>query len=260
MTGETVPVRAVRASPSGREEIQVPVVVELPLTLILNGRELLTTLCSPADLESLVAGVLYSEGVIDCAGDILSIHVDGQNGVARIETAPGRTPAGHVFKPLIASGGGKGPSGYQPGHIAVHCVQSSVCFSSEQGLGLMREFLQRSAIYQATHGVHTAALCEPGRILVFKEDIGRHNALDKVFGECLLKSIPTENRLVLTSGRISSEILLKVAKRGVPVLISKAPPTNLGVQLALELGLTLAVVRGEALTLYSGGERVVSGE
>jgi FdhD protein len=256
MTGEIIPINVVRITPSGREDVEVPVVAELPLTIMLNGQELLTTLCSPADLESLVAGVLFSEGIISSAKDILSLKVDAAAGLARVETASGCSPAHPVFKPLIASGGGKGPSGYQLKGVAALRVRSTASLSAGHGLSLMVAFLQRSAIYQATHGVHAAALCEAGEILIFKEDIGRHNALDKVFGECLLKGIPAENRIVLTSGRISSEVLLKVVKRRVPILISKAPPTNLGVQLAADLGLTLAVARSGTLTVYTHAERV----
>jgi FdhD protein len=106
--------------------------------------------------------------------------------------------------------------------------------------------------------VHSAALCENGKILVFSEDIGRHNAMDKVFGECLMKGIPTEDRLVVTSGRISSEILLKVARRQVPILISKSAPTSLGVKLAERLGITLVgFVRGKRANVYANNWRVV---
>jgi FdhD protein len=260
MTGEIVPVGVVRITDSVREEVAVPVVVELPLTILLNGNELLTTLCSPADLENLAAGILFSEGIISKAPDILSIRVDPAAGLAHVETSPGRNPSHPVFKPLIASGGGKGPSGFQLKELAALRVQSSASLSAGHALGLMDAFLQRSAVYQATHGVHSAALCDESRILLFKEDIGRHNALDKVFGECLLKGISTEDRIVLTSGRISSEVLLKVAKRRVPFLISKAPPTNLGVRLAADLGLTLAVARSGTLTVYAHAERVANGE
>lgn len=260
MANKTMPTAVMRVGPLKQEEVIDLMVVELPLTIMLNGRELLTTLCSPADLESLVAGVLFSEGIITGPQDILSLKVDEKGGVAQVETAPGHAPPSPVFKPLIASGGGKGPSGYQLGDVAARRVQSPTLLSARQALILMEDFLKRSAVYQATHGVHAAALCDTHSILLFKDDIGRHNALDKVFGECLLKGIPTENRLVLTSGRISSEILLKVAKRRVPILISKAPPTNLGVKLAGELGLTLAVARAPALTVYTHAERVVSGE
>jgi FdhD protein len=107
--------------------------------------------------------------------------------------------------------------------------------------------------------VHSAALCDTKSILVFSEDIGRHNAIDKVFGECLLKDIPIHDRLLVTSGRVSSEILSKAAKRRIPLLISKSAPTNLGVQLANEVGITLiGFVREKRMNVYTHRWRVLS--
>ncbi|MFC1952414.1 formate dehydrogenase accessory sulfurtransferase FdhD [Chloroflexota bacterium] len=96
-------------------------------------------------------------------------------------------------------------------------------------------------------------------ILVFSEDIGRHNAIDKIFGECILRDIPTNDHMIVTSGRISSEIVLKVAKSNIPILISKSAPTSLGVRLADELGITLiGFVRGRRMNIYANRWRVVA--
>jgi len=124
-------------------------------------------------------------------------------------------------------------------------------------LSLVRQFQYRSEVYRATHGVHSAALCDTDNILLFSEDIGRHNALDKIFGECILNSIPVNDRIIITSGRISSEMLLKVTKRQVPVIVSKSAPTDLGVKLANDLGITLiGFVRGKRMKVYTEDWRV----
>jgi len=124
---------------------------------------------------------------------------------------------------------------------------------------MAKEFQQRSQIFRTTGGVHSAALCDTEGILVFSEDIGRHNAIDKIFGECILRDIPTDDHIIITSGRISSEILLKIAKRNVPILISKAAPTNLGISLANDLGVTLVgFVRGKRMNVYANEWRVVT--
>jgi FdhD protein len=126
-----------------------------------------------------------------------------------------------------------------------------------QILDLMKAFQIRSEIYQNTHGVHGAALCYASGILLFKEDIGRHNAIDKIFGHCLREEIPHEDRIIMTTGRISSEILFKVAKRNIPILVSRSTPTDLAVGLAAELGITLVgYVRGGHMNFYAEAERI----
>jgi len=101
-------------------------------------------------------------------------------------------------------------------------------------------------------GVHSCALCSQDEIIIFEEDIGRHNALDKILGRALLQDIDLSDKIILTSGRISSEILIKVGKRAIPVLISRAAPTNLAIEMARELNITLiGFARGEKLNIYS---------
>ena len=114
-----------------------------------------------------------------------------------------------------------------------------------------------SKLFKSTGGAHAAALCDSDRLLVFKEDIGRHNAVDKAFGECLTNGIETEGKLLLTSGRISSEILLKSVKRGIAILASRSAPTSLAVQFAEKAGLTLVgFVRGKRMNVYSNAQRI----
>ena len=137
-------------------------------------------------------------------------------------------------------------------------VESDIAISARQVFALMDEFIRCSAVFRATGGVHSAALCNIGSIIVFSEDIGRHNAVDKIFGQRVLEDMPTEGHLIITSGRVSSEILLKVARRNVPLLISKAAPTNLGVKLASDLGVTLiGFAREKRMNIYANEQRVV---
>jgi len=251
----TVNVPFTRVEAGRRQDASGPVVRELPLTVRLNGKELLTTLRSPAALEFLVAGLLFSEGFISQREDIVSLGIDEAAGVAEVATRLKIEPQGRPLKPLIASGGGKGASGYNPA-TASASVDSRVTITPTQITALISAFLKSSDVYAATHGVHSAALCNPEGIIFFQEDIGRHNALDKIFGAAMLKDMPVRDAIIITSGRISSEVLLKVAKRGVPVLISKASPTDLGVSLARRLGMTLIRAASGGMNVYAGEERV----
>jgi len=252
MEGEIERLPVLRVGEQGRREVEDTVVREFPLTIILNGRELVTLLCSPAKLEYLTTGYLWSEGLIERKDEIREIKLDREKGVARVET----TRAVKVpFKPLLASGGGRDIAPFSARKVS---AGPQIKISASRVFSLMEGFREYSRVFKATGGVHSAALCEADNLIIFSEDIGRHNAIDKVLGECLLKDIPTDGQIMITSGRVSSEILLRVARRNIPLLISKSAPTNLGVRLASDLGVTLiGFARGKRMNVYAHGWRVV---
>ena len=258
MEDRTEKVNILRLNEDSASEIEDTVVREFPLTIILNDQELVTMLCSPANQKELAVGFLYSEGLIETRVEIKNVTLHEGTGIIRVETEGGDELAREVlFSRLITSGCGRGASFYNAADVTGKKVESLIQVSIGEILALTRDFQHRSETYRATGGVHAAALCDTRSILVFSEDIGRHNAMDKVFGECLLKDIPTDDHLVITSGRISSEILLKVARRNIPVLVSKSAPTNLGVNMANELGVTLVgFVRGKRANVYTNTWRI----
>ena len=234
---------------------------EFPLTIILNNQELVTLFCSPTNLRYLAIGFLFSEGILKNKAEIKKLLVDDRRGVVRVETEEGKVLSNEdFFKRIITSGCGRGVPFYRAADAQSQIkVESRIEISPHEVLSLVNAFQHRSQIYRATGGVHSAALCDTKRILVFSEDIGRHNAIDKIFGECILRDIPTDDRIIITSGRISSEILLKVVKRNIPILISKSAPTNLGVRLANDMGVTLiGFVRGERMNVYANGWRITT--
>jgi FdhD protein len=261
MKEETERFLALRVTEQDRSRIEDTVVKEFPLTIFLNNQELVTLLCSPTDLKYLVVGFLASEGLIKGRGDIKKILADDQRGVVRVETEEDKEFASQlIFKRFISSGCGRGASFYSAADVQGQAkIESQVRISALDVFSLVKEFQHYSQIYRITHGVHSAALCDSKRILVFAEDIGRHNAIDKIFGQCLLESIPTDGHMIITSGRISSEILLKVAKRNIPIIISKSAPTNLAVRLSDDFNITLiGFVRGKRMNAYTNDWRIVS--
>jgi len=251
-----------RLTREGKDNIEDMVARELPVTIILNDQELVTLLCSPTDLEYLAVGFLHSEGLLESKEEIKKILVDSERGVVRLETVDGKELAQDVlFKRVISTGCGRGASFYSAADAASQKVESRMEISTDEVFALVNEFQHGSHLYLTTHGVHGAALCDRKSILVFGEDIGRHNAVDKIFGKCLLEDIPTDNRLLITSGRTTSEILHKIAKRGIPIIISITAPTNLGVRIADSLGITLvASVRGRKMNVYTGEWRIIHNE
>ncbi len=254
---EKIPIS--RFTEQGKSNIEDIVAREFPLTIVLNNQELVTLLCSPVNLGYLAIGFLFSEGLIRDKDEIKKIVADEQRGIVRVETKEDKSLANELaFKRFITSGCGRGASFYSAADVQNQVkVESQTQISAYEVFSLVNEFQHRSQVYRATGGVHSAALCDTKNILVFSEDIGRHNAVDKIFGECILKDIPTDGQIVVTSGRISSEILLKVAKRNIPIIISESAPTNLGVKLANDLGITLlGFVRGKRLNAYANDWRI----
>ncbi|MFC1939620.1 formate dehydrogenase accessory sulfurtransferase FdhD [Chloroflexota bacterium] len=260
MGNEIENVSILRLTEESRSNVEDVVAREFPLTIILNSQELVTLLCSPKDLKYLAIGFLFSEGLLKDKDEIKKIMVDEQRGVARVETRDNNVLADElIFKRLITSGCGRGASFYSAADAQDQAkIESQTRMSTQEVLSLVRSFQHCSQIYRATGGVHSAALCDTKSILVFSEDIGRHNAIDKIFGECILEDIPTAGQVVVTSGRISSEILLKVAKGKVPIIISKSAPTDLGVKLANDLGISLlGFVRGKRINAYTHDWRIL---
>jgi len=248
-----------RVTEEGKKDTEDIVTRELPLTIFLNDKELVTLLCSPEDLGSLAVGFLFSEGLLKNKDEIQGIIVDDRKGLARVNTTADKEPDSDlIFKRFITSGCGRGASFLSAADVQdLAKVESKSTISAHEVFNLVREFQHNSPIYRMTGGVHSAALCDNKNILVFAEDIGRHNAVDKIFGHCILEDIPTDDRMIITSGRISSEILIKVAKKKIPIIASVSAPTNVGVSLANALGITLiGFVRGKRMNVYTNGLRV----
>ena len=142
-------------------------------------------MCSPKDIKYLAVGFLVSEGLLQNLESINKIEVDEFAGVVRVETKEAPDPDSRFFaKRLITSGCGGGATFYSAADIAAAKIESKMKISAEDVLALAREFQHHSELYLSTHGVHSAAICDGKKILVFNEDIGRHNAIDKIFGKC----------------------------------------------------------------------------
>jgi len=248
-----------RITERGRSETEDIVVKELSATIVLNEQEVVTLLCSPSKLEYLAIGFLFSEGLLEGKGKIKEVVADDSKGMVKVVAETGGRPLGKIhLSRLITSGGGRGPNPRFTANVAREAkVGSGVKISVGEIASLVTGFVQRSHVFKTTGGVHSAALCDTKGVLVFSEDIGRHNAIDKIFGECILEDIPMDDRIIVTSGRVSSEILLKIARGNIPILISKSAPTNLGVRLAADLGVTLVgFVRGNRMNVYTGRWRI----
>ncbi len=253
-------VNIVRITSGKREKLKDQIVHEIPLTISVNENELVTLQCSPDKSEYLAIGFLLSQGLIKKGTGIKYISLNERGWYVRIDLE-GYLPSVKTlpFKRVIGSGCAGGVT-FCRAIDAQGCapLKSQIQYSREEISNLMRELRERSLTFKNTGGVHSCGLCNQKGIEVFAEDIGRHNAVDKVFGECFIRGISTQDKVVLTSGRVSSEILIKVAKRGVPIIASRSAPTDLAVGLAEKLNLTLiGFARGHRMNIYTHNYRII---
>lgn len=205
-------------------------------------------------MEELTIGFLYSEGFIDEISTIENINIDEEKGIAYVYIKERKSLSEKLQgKRTITSGCGKGTLFYNVlDSFKSKKIEKPLDIKIEEIKSLVKEFNFKSELFLSTGGVHSCALCSKSGILIFEEDIGRHNALDKILGRAFMDGIDLSDKLVLTSGRISSEMLIKVAKRGIPAIISRAAPTSLSVELARELNITVVgFARGEKMNIYS---------
>jgi len=243
----------------GRTRMKDAVAGEAPLTINLDGRELVTLLCTPEYLKELSIGFLYSSGIIKSTDEVKKIIIDGRNRTSFVKLAKKFSGRDILFKRIYTSGCGRGVIFYNPmDKISRKKLKGDFKIGAEKLMEMMKLFEKKSAAFRKTGGVHSAGFGDGNEIIVFKEDIGRHNALDKIIGEALIKKLNFENLIMLTSGRITSEIMFKIDKTGTAVIVSRGAPTDQAVKLAKERNLTLAgFVRGRRMNVYSAENRIV---
>ena len=249
-----------RLEAGGRSKADDTIVAEVPFTISLNGVEVATLLCCPSDLTFLAAGYLLSEGFIDAEAE-LSETVLNEKGYCVHVTAKGavQLPQGGSTGRLVISGCGQCriPLMHGPGEGLPAPISSGLRVSHKALLDMMDQFLRSSALFRDTGAVHSCAICDRRAILYRADDIGRHNALDKVIGWSFIKGMTRDDKVLLITGRASSEMVLKAVRAGVPVLVSHSAATTLGVDLAKQLGCTLiGFARGQRMNIYSHGFRV----
>ncbi|MBB4826250.1 FdhD protein [Sporosarcina luteola] len=240
------------------------VAVEYPITVLLNGKEFITIVCTPQYIEDMVIGFLASEKIVADVRHLTDIRWEESTGIVHVTTD-------QVFpfyeklqnKRYITSCCGMSRQGFVFANDALAAKQlntRNVHLSSAECFRLMAQMDAHADLFHQTGGVHIASLCNPHETIVRRMDIGRHNALDKIYGYCLRENIPIEDKVVVFSGRISSEILLKVSKIGCEVVLSKSAPTDLAIDLADELGITaVGFIRQNTFNVYSHPERITDG-
>jgi len=251
MRGVAAEVVCERYSDQGWVTTAVHVPLERELTVSVNGRELVTILCTPTKLNCLVLGFLYAEGIIAGLGDVTMMRVCDAE--AEVDVRLSNSELELPVKRKLTSGCGGGATFTTQGQR----VDSGLVVAPAEVLSLLKQLHEQMELYRLSGGVHASALADRTSLLVVAEDIGRHNTLDKIQGDCLLRGLSTADRLLLSTGRVSSEMLLKAARMRVPVVVSRHSPTESAVALARELGIALVgQARGSRLSVYSHPQRL----
>jgi len=237
------------------ETIDAGVVIEKPVSLSVNGQVWLTFMCTPSHLEALAVGFLFNEGVINSSSDIASVkpctnneNIDVWLNFSVEEPKDWRRTSGCTggFTSVIAQ-------------QKTSPVINGDVISPQKIIRMVNDLFEKQQIYRQVGGVHTSILSDGEESYIMAEDIGRHNTLDKIAGRYILEHIDFENKIIITTGRVSSEMLQKAAKICASIVISRTSPSSLSIDMACKWGITLVgYARRDRFNIYSYPERIVS--
>lgn len=236
------------------------VVEESPLTIFFNNEEIGTVLCSPSQMEELALGFLYMEGFIRSLADIHSLRLDSSLQVIWI-TGSSHLPSSNLMtKRLFSACCGKSRSSFAFSNDSeLAKVQTSNRALQLQDVYRFAQQLQEhSPLFKSTGGIHSGGIAYQDQILFSSYDIGRHNVFDKLAGSALKTGTDLSDHILFFSGRVSSEILIKVSKMNIPILIARSAPTDMALNLARNLCITvIGFARGDRFNIYTCPERII---
>lgn len=235
------------------------VVCEEPLTIYFNEEEIVTLLCSPWQIEELALGFLLTEGFIRQPEDLYSLRYEPEQKLVWAEGRKRPLQKELMNKRFLSACCGKSRSSFyfaNDAHLAKR-QNSSLRIDLEEAYKYAGHLQNHLPLFTATGGIHSGGIAHKGEILFSSYDIGRHNVFDKLFGLSFKEHLDLSEHIIFFSGRISSEILLKVAKMNIPILIARSAPTDLALSLAQDLNITVAgFARENRLNIYTCPERI----
>jgi FdhD protein len=243
------------------------VISEYSLNICVNGTIIVRLICTPLSLKPMVIGYLFSEGIIQGLSDIENISINEEEGIANVRlvladaitfTSTGDVDVSTAVR-TKTTGCGKQHS------LAFTVLESKEVLPIEDGFTLsgryildqLLVFYKMANLFLSTGGVHSCALCDETGVLFSEEDISRHTAVDKIVGRALLMDIDLSKTFFLTSGRIPSDMCIKVLKCRVPIIISRSAPSDAAIEMAKKYNITLiGFARGHRMNIYSADHRV----
>jgi FdhD protein len=237
-------------------EVTATVIEEALITIYVNGLELATIMATPKDQAHLAIGFLKNEGLISSTNEIENVHVTSDGCCIDVWLD-------HYIQPperkIITSGCGGGVTFNDPSS-ELQPLSFDSTIEPEALFSRFQELHTPRSLHAESRGVHTAGLTDGSSVLAISEDVGRHNTVDKLVGQCLEREIDTRGRILLATGRVSSEMLRKGALMGCPIIASRNSPTSMSVEMAEAWNITLiGYVRRSTLRVYTHPERVKNG-
>lgn len=227
---------------------------EKPLTIYLDKREIVTLMTMGAQPELLTLGYLRNQGLVVNLGDIVAIQVDWDVDAVAVTTRQARTDLEQVLsKRTVTSGCGQGTMFGNVmdslNELTLHCPT----FSADSIYQVLDGLNEYNKMYKQAGAVHGCALCTDGKVNVFVEDVGRHNAVDAISGWMWLNDVNGDDKVFYTTGRLTSEMVIKVAQMKVPLLLSRSGVTEMGLRLATQIGIGMvARAKGKHFLVYTG--------
>lgn len=261
MTSETVHYSIRKAQGHSLVQMDDLVVQEIPLTLFFNEEEIATLLCSPSQLEDLAYGFLFNEGFIHTSSDVDWLRYDPQLHVVWAEGTSHLSAKELLNKRTFSACCGKSrvALNFANDEQRIQRQSSDLQISLDEAYAYAHYLQTHSPLFQSTGGIHSGGVGCQGNVLFTSYDIGRHNVFDKLAGNALRSGIDLSDHVLFFSGRISSEILLKLAKMNIPILIARSAPTDLALQFAQELNITvIGFARENRLNIYTCPERILT--
>ncbi|NPA90446.1 MAG: formate dehydrogenase accessory sulfurtransferase FdhD [Chloroflexi bacterium] len=252
------PITYVRVERNRKVLVKGHVVAEVPLCLRVHGEPWVTLMCSPHDVEALVLGFLRSEGLIHGPEDVVRWDwaQEGRCVDVYLSSAPTALPR----RPTLTTGCVGGVT-FEDLEAALPPVEARARVDASRLMELMARLLRSARTYRLSRGIHSSALSDGETLRLLAEDVGRHNTLDRLWGQAMRAGLDPQGHILLTTGRISTEMLRKAAKMGVPLIASRTSPTHLALQLAEAWHITVVgYVRPTSLRVYTHPERVKGGD
>ena len=254
--GLTTSLRGVDAS---GQPVDLPVVTEKPLTIYLNRQEIVTAMTLGDRPQQMAVGFLYNQNMLQHGDQITEIDYDEELSVVIVRTAHETNYEAKLQKKIRTSGCAQGTVfGDIMDRFDKIKLNPDMRISTRQLMHLSKAINTAPSLYLTAGAIHGCVLCTADKPLIYVEDIGRHNAVDKIAGYMLMDNISPENKLFYTTGRLTSEMVIKTVLMGISVLVSRSGFTEAGVRLARQAGLTLiGRAKGSRFVALSGQQRII---